>query len=142
MEDLQLKLAEVGLNATLEMLDTPTWKTHIRAVPRPDDRRAIFQASHGNEAGDGIFTMLAYYESKAFKNAFPDSAQDDLVAAAAPLTGDDRQQALANVLAYQHNELVQDCPILHFQAIWGVSERVAWEPRFDGLILVRSISLN
>ena len=142
MEDLQLWLAEIGLNVTLEMLDTSTWREMNLLKPVPGDRRAIFQSSHGNEAGDGIFTMIAYYHSSARKTSFPDSTQDDLISAATPLTGEARRQALAQVLAYQHDEIVQDCPMVHLQAIWGVSERVDWEPRFDNLILIQTVSIK
>jgi peptide/nickel transport system substrate-binding protein len=142
MEELQLWLTEIGLNVKLEMLDRSSWKEHINTKPVPEERRTIVQSSHGNEAGDGILTMLAYYHSSARKSSFPDSIQDDLISDATFLTGDNRQQALAKVLAYQHDEIIQDCPMVHLQAVWGVSEQVDWEPRFDNLILVMTVSVK
>jgi len=142
MEELQLWLTEIGLKVNLEMLDKPDWKEHINSNPVPEDRRTITQSSHGNEAGDSIFTMGAYYHSDARKTTFPDTTQDDLISAAAPLVGDAREQALSEVLAYQHDNVMQDCPMVHLQAVWGISERVDWEPRFDNMILVMTVSLN
>jgi len=141
MEDVQLWLAEIGLNVKLEMLDTSTWRELNLTKPIPKDRRAIFQSSHGNEAGDGIFTMLSYYHSNARKASFPDATMDDLISAATPLTGEARQHALAKAFAYQHDEIVQDCPVVHLQAVWGLSERVDWKPRFDNLILIKTASM-
>ena len=86
--------------------------------------------------------MIAYYHSSARKTSFPDSVQDELISTATPLTGEARQQALAQVLAYQHDEIIQDCPMVHLQAVWGVSERVDWEPRFDNLILIKTVSIK
>lgn len=142
MEELQLWLTEIGLTVKLEMLDKSTWKEHINTKPVPEERRAITQSSHGNEAGDGIFTLNAYYHSSASKTSFPNTIQDNLISDATYLTGDARQQALADVLAFQHNEIVQDCPIVHIQASWGVSEHVDWEPRFDNLILISTVSVK
>ena len=137
----KLWLAEIGLNVKLEMLDTPTWIDGFLAKPVPQDRRAIFQSSHGNEAGDGIFTMNSYYHTNARQVTFPDATMDDLISAAIPLTGEARQQALAKAFAYQHDEIVQDCPMVHLQAVWGLSERVDWKPRFDNLILIKTASI-
>ncbi len=142
MQDLQLWLAEIGLNVKLEMLDKPAWRERSLTKPVPENRRALFQSSHGNEAGDGIFTMNDYYHSSSRNNKFPNETMDDLISQAIPLTGEDRQQALAKVLAYQHDEIIQDCPMVHLQAVWGVSERVDWEPRFDNFILINTVSIK
>jgi peptide/nickel transport system substrate-binding protein len=123
------------------MLDTPTWRILNLTKPVPKDRCAIFQSSHGNEAGDGIFTMLTYYHSNARKASFPDATQDDLISAATPLIGEARQHALAEAFVYQHDEIVQDCPMVHLQAVWGLSDRVDWTPRFDNLILIKTASM-
>ena len=142
MEDLQLWLVEIGLNVNLEMLDTPTWREQNSIKPIPEGRRAIVQSSHGNEAGDGIFTMNGYYQSGGSQNMFPDSMMDELIIEVSLLTGEARGQALAKAFAYQHDEIVQDCPMVHLQAIWGVSRRIIWEPRFDNLILIKTISMR
>jgi peptide/nickel transport system substrate-binding protein len=142
MEDVQLWLAEIGLTATLDMLENSLWRELNLTQPIPKDRRAIFQSSHGNEAGDSIFTMLGYYYSSARKASFPDPTMDELISAAAPLTGEARQQAFANAFAYQHDAIVQDCPLVHLQAVWGLSERIEWMPRFDGLILLNTASIR
>lgn len=142
MEELQLSLLEIGLNVKLEMMDTPAWIEAVLTKPVPEGRRVIFQSSHGNEAGDGIMTMNAYYQSNARQNTFPDATMDRLISAAAPLVGEARQHALAKAFAHQHDEIVQDCPMVHLQAMWGLSERVDWTPRFDNLILIKTVSMK
>jgi len=123
-------------------MDTSAWTEAVLTKPVPKDRRAIFQSSHGNEAGDGIITMNAYYQSSARQHTFPDATMDKLISAATPLIGKARQHALAKAFAYQHNEIVQDCPMVHLQAVWGLSERINWTPRFDNLTLIKTVSMK
>jgi peptide/nickel transport system substrate-binding protein len=142
MEALQGWLAEIGLNAKLQMLETSAWVDASLANPQPPDRLGLIQSSHGNEAGDGIFTLMGYYKSDATQNAFDDPKMDELIAKAAPLTGEERQKAIAEALAYQRDNMVQDCPMVHIQALWGLSERIDWTPRFDNMILVKEVKLK
>jgi peptide/nickel transport system substrate-binding protein len=142
MEALQGWLADIGLTAKLQMLETSAWVDASLANPQPPDRLGLIQSSHGNEAGDGIFTILGYYKSDATQNAFDDPKMDELIAKAVPLTGEARQNAIAEALAYQHDNVVQDCPMVHIQALWGLSGRIDWTPRFDNMILVKEVKLK
>ena len=142
MEAFQAWLADIGLNAKLDMLETSAWIDATLAKPQPPERLGLIQSSHGNEAGEGIFTLLGYYKSGATQNAFEDAKMDELIAAAEPLTGDARQKAIAEAFAYQHDNVIQDCPMVHIQALWGVSGRLGWTPRFDNLVLVKTVKLK
>jgi len=142
MEALQGWLADIGLNAKLQMLETSAWVDAVLAKPQPPDRLGLIQSSHGNEAGDGIFTLQGYYKSGATQNAFEDPKMDELIAKAQPLTGEARQKALAEAFAYQRENVVQDCPMVHIQALWGLSGRIDWTPRPDNLVLVKEVKLK
>ncbi len=142
MEALQAWMAEIGLNARLQMLETSAWVEQTLEKPQPPDRLGLIQSSHGNEAGDGIFTLLGYNKSGAQQNAFEDPKMDELIAAASPLTGEARQEAIAAAFAYEHENILQSCPMVHIQALWGVSGRLDWTPRFDNLVLIKTAKLK
>ena len=141
MEAFQAWLAEIGLNASLTMKDVSAWLEDVRDKPVPSERYGIIQISHGNEAGEGIFTLMGYYRSDSSHNSVEDAEMDELIAAAAPLMGDERQAALAKAFAYEHDEMIQDCPLVHMQGLYGLSGRINWVPRFDQLILGKEISM-
>ncbi len=141
MEALQAWLAEIGLDASLTMKDVSAWVEDVRDKPVPPERYAIIQLSHGNEAGEGIFTLMGYYQSDSTHNTVEDAEMDELIGTAAPLMGDERQAALAKALAYEHDEMVQDCPMVHIQGLYGLSGRINWVPPFDQLILGKEISI-
>jgi peptide/nickel transport system substrate-binding protein len=142
MEALQGWLANIGLNAKLQMLETSGWVEQTLLKPQPPDRLGIIQSSHGNEAGDGIFTLQGYYRSGATQNAFEDPKMDELIDKAVPLTGDARQKAIADAFLYQRENVVQDCAMVHIQALWGLSGRINWIPRPDNLVLIKEASLK
>ncbi len=142
MEALQAWMADIGLNAKLEMLETSAWVEQTLEKPQPPDRLGLLQSSHGNEAGDGIFTLMGYYRSDAQQNAFPDPKMDEMIDAAAKLSGEARDAAEADAFAYEHDNILQSCPMVHIQALWGVSGRLSWEPRFDNLVLIKTASIK
>jgi peptide/nickel transport system substrate-binding protein len=142
MEALQGWMADIGLNAKLQMLETSAWVEQTLLKPQPPDRLGLLQSSHGNEAGDGIFTLVGYNKSGATQNAFEDPKMDEMIAAAGALTGEARQAALAEAFAYEHDNILQSCPMVHIQALWGVSGRLDWEPRFDNLVLIKTVSIK
>jgi len=142
MEAMQAWLTEIGLNVKLQMLETSAWIDQVLEKPQPPDRLGLLQSSHGNEAGDGILTLLGYYRSDALQNCFPDDNMDEMIAEAQVLTGEERAAAIAEALAYVHDNIVQDCPMVHIQALWGVSGRLDWTPRFDNLVLVKTAKIK
>jgi peptide/nickel transport system substrate-binding protein len=142
MEILQAWLADIGLNVKLQMLETSAWIDQVLEKPQPPERLGLLQSSHGNEAGDGALTLMGYYQKDAAQNAFWDETMEELIQKARVAGEEERGQAVAEGLAYQRENILQDCPMVHIQALWGLSGRVDWTPRFDNLILVKDVSLK
>lgn len=156
MEALQLWLTDIGLNVKLQMLEVSAWREVNLDIPVPADRIGLTQSSHGNEMGDAIFTLQAYYGPYGRDTwyQYPDHAGGsrrpnidpklvELIDAATTLTeAEGRGEALAAAFKEHYENVVWSCPMIHIQDLWGVSERVDWQPRFDRFILVKEISLR
>jgi peptide/nickel transport system substrate-binding protein len=156
MEALQLWLSEIGLNVKLQMLEVSQWREVNLDIPVPEDRVGLTQSSHGNEQGDAIFTLQGYYGPYGRDSWYPypdhaggarrpviDPTLVELIDSAALLTeGEGRAEALAAAFAEHRENVVWSCPMIHIQDMWGVSERVDWQPRFDRFILVKEVSLQ
>lgn len=156
MEALQLWLTDIGLNAKLQMLEVSAWREVNLDIPVPADRIGLTQSSHGNEAGDAIFTLQAYFGPYGAADWYPypgytggarrpviDPTLVELIDAAIPLTeAEGRAEALAAAFKEHHENVVWSCPMIHIQDLWGISERVDWQPRFDRFILIKEMSLQ
>lgn len=156
MEALQLWLTDIGLNASLQMLEVSAWREVNLAIPVPEDRVGLIQSSHGNEMGDAIFTLQGYYgpygpdtwytydeEHGGARRPVVDPKLVELIDAAMPLTeAEGRAETLAAAFKEHRENVVWSCPMIHIQDLWGVSERVDWQPRFDRFILVKETSLK
>lgn len=142
MEILQAWLADIGLNAELQMLETSAWIDEVLEKPQPPERLGLLQSSHGNEAGDGLLTLMGYYQKDAVQNAFPDEQMEAYIEEASALGEEERAEVIAEALAYARDDIIQDCPMVHIQALWGLSGRIDWQPRIDNLILVNEASLK
>jgi peptide/nickel transport system substrate-binding protein len=156
MEALQLWLSEIGLNVKLQMLEVSQWREVNLDIPVPEDRVGLVQSSHGNEQGDAIFTLQGYYGPYGRDSWYPypdhaggarrpviDPTLVELIDAATVLTEEEgRAEALAAAFAEHRENVVWSCPMIHIQDMWGISERLDWQPRFDRFILVKEASLQ
>lgn len=145
MEAVQSMLTEAGLKVKLTMLETAPWAEYLLRDPEkpaPDDRCAIVQSSHGNEAGDAGSTVRNAYRSDGLVSTLALPHVDDLEAAARVTQGDARQTAYADIFKYLADDVVPDAPIVHIKQIYALADRIDWKPRPDGLILVKDIKLK
>jgi peptide/nickel transport system substrate-binding protein len=64
-----------------------------------------------------------------------------MIDAADPLTGDERATAFAAITAAVMAE-IPFIPIVHLPLFYGLSADLTWEPRLDGFMLVKEMSLT
>lgn len=130
-EVLQEELSEIGLNVSLEVVDTAqSLEYQLRPfVPNAGPVALIVQ--HGNQAGDAAFTVDQYMLSNGAQSTFGSDGLDKLIADAATTSGEQRQQAYAHVLAYQAENVVQFAHIAHMRGMLGISSRIDYQPNSD-----------
>jgi peptide/nickel transport system substrate-binding protein len=135
-------LTEVGLNVAAEIIEHGAYQEQF-IMPLeeiPADRGWIATLSHGNEMMDVGLTAASWYRCDGGVASYCDPEVDAMIDAANPLTGDERAAAFAEVTAaYQAGFSI--IPILHLAFLYGTSEDIVWEPRLDGFMLVKEMSL-
>ncbi|MDQ4052478.1 MAG: ABC transporter substrate-binding protein [Actinomycetota bacterium] len=125
---IQKSLEDLGLNVTIEMMDT-TGTTELQERPFPEDAGPyLLLIQHGNQAGDAIFSMEQYLLSNGFQSSGGTRALDQKVKAAALLEGEERQAALAEVFAEEPEAFGQYAYLAHMNGVMAVAEGVAYEP--------------
>lgn len=125
---VQKSLEDLGLNVTIELMDT-TGSTELQERPFPKDSGPyLLVIQHGNQAGDAVFSMEQYLLSEGFQSSGGTEALDQEIRSAAALTGDERQAALAEVLAQEPEEVAQYAYLAHMNGVIAVGPEVGYEP--------------
>ncbi|HEX6358821.1 ABC transporter substrate-binding protein [Actinophytocola sp.] len=127
-EALQYQLGQIGLNVKILMLDTAAQLSYqLRPFPKNVGPIAAL-IMHGNQAGDAAFTTSQYLLSDGPQSYFGTPELDERIAAAGELSGQERQDAFADIFAYQNEEVVQYAYLAHMRGLMGISPSVHYEP--------------
>lgn len=127
-EALQYELAQVGLNVRILMTDTAAHLVY-QLRPFPADAGPIaLLIMHGNQAGDAAFTTSQYLLSDGPQSTFGTKALDERIEAAGQLSGQARQDAFADIFAYQNENVAQYAYLAHMRGLMGISPSVHYEP--------------
>ncbi|MGD9714997.1 MAG: ABC transporter substrate-binding protein [Thermomicrobiales bacterium] len=135
-------LTEVGLNVTAEIIEHGAYQEQF-IMPYeeiPADRGWIATLSHGNEVMDVGGTAASWYRCSGGVASYCNPEVDAMIDAANPLTGEERAAAFAEVTRV-FQEGLSIIPIAHLAFLYGTSEDLVWEPRLDGFMLLKEMSL-
>jgi peptide/nickel transport system substrate-binding protein len=128
MEVIQSELAEIGLNAKIEMMDT-AGQLQYQLRPFPDNAGPfVALIMHGNQAGDAAFSVDQYMRTDGAQNGCGTPAFDQNIDAAGQLIGQQRQDAYAKLFAAEPTEVAQFAYIAHMNGVLGKSPRVDYRP--------------
>jgi peptide/nickel transport system substrate-binding protein len=127
-EALQYELARIGLNVKILMTDTAAHLVYqLRPFPENVGPIALL-IMHGNQAGDAAFTTSQYLLSDGPQSTFGTPELDERIEAAGELSGPARQQAFADIFAYQNEKVVQYAYLAHMRGLMGISPSVHYKP--------------
>lgn len=137
------QLNQIGLNASSEVIEIAQYNEQfdLNYSDVPDDRGWIATNPHGNEIMDVSSTAQAYYSCDGGSSTYCNPEVDEALDAAIPLTGEEREEALAEVTRLYYEDY-GSIPIIHMPLNYGLAENVAWEPRLDGFILLKEMQLS
>ena len=137
------QLNEIGLNAHSEVIEIAQYNEQfdVNYADVPEDRGWIATNPHGNEIMDVSSTAQAYYSCDGGSSTYCDPALDEALDAAIPLTGEEREEALADVTRMYYEDY-GSIPIIHMPLNYSLAENVTWEPRLDGFILLKEMQIS
>ena len=137
------QLNQIGLVASSEVIEIAQYNEqyNLNYSDVPEDRGWIGTNPHGNEIMDVSSTAQAYYRCDGGASTYCNPELDEALDAAIPLTGEEREEALADVTRMYYEDY-GSIPIIHMPLNYGLVENVAWEPRLDGFILLKEMQLS
>ncbi|WP_145813520.1 ABC transporter substrate-binding protein [Kribbella amoyensis] len=128
MQVVQQELAEIGLNAKIEMFDTAASLPYqVRPFPAKTGPYVML-VQHGNQAGDTAFSVDQYMVSDGAQSTFGTPALDARIAAAGRLQGQARQDAYARIFTTEPTEIGQFAYIAHMTGVLGKGADIDYEP--------------
>jgi peptide/nickel transport system substrate-binding protein len=137
------QLNQIGLTAHSEVIEIAQYNEQfdVNYHDVPEDRGWIATNPHGNEIMDVSSTAQAYYSCDGGSSTYCNPELDKALDAAIPLTGEERQAALADVTRMYYEDY-GSIPIIHMPLNYGLAAELTWEPRLDGFILLKEMSLS
>ena len=137
------QLNEIGLTASSEVIEIAQYNEQfdVNFHDVPEDRGWIATNPHGNEIMDVSSTAQAYYSCEGGSSTYCNRELDEALDAAIPLTGEERETALAEVTRMYYEDY-GSIPIIHMPLNYGLAAELTWEPRLDGFILLKEMKLG
>jgi peptide/nickel transport system substrate-binding protein len=133
------QLRDAGINVNIKIVEWSDWLDLLFAGA---DRAPDIQfSSHDNSLLDADRTLSAIYHSEGSQAAYKNEEVDKLVDEARTETDVAKREGLyhqAIQIAYDEAPVA---PLVNLEDIYGLSERLQWEPRLDGKMLAYEMSL-
>jgi peptide/nickel transport system substrate-binding protein len=136
------QLNEIGLTASSEVIEIAQYNEQFdqNYSDIPPERGWIATNPHGNEIMDVSSTAQAYYSCEGGSSTYCNPELDEALAKAIPLTGEERVAALQAVTKMYYDDY-GSIPVIHMPLNYGLAENLTWEPRLDGFMLLKEMSL-
>ncbi len=131
-------LNEVGLKVTLEFPDIAIYLDHLFEKDQFPD---LLYISSSNELFDAD-KQMTYLESTGRGSGFVNADVDALAAEARVELDEETREGMYHELNEIACEEAANVFLVNTQDIYGLSEDLNWEPRRDGLIQAKSMSLG
>ena len=134
-------LNQIGFKATVRHLEAAQWREAFLAVKPDQPRTDLQQTSVSNPVLDSTRPLDVYYVCGGRYKIGCDEELMKLYNAAAPLTGEARDQAFQKVWEYGYDKIWY-MPLFGLNWVHGASAKLKWEPRIDGMVLFSEMTLE
>ncbi len=130
---------EIGLNVSLEVLDSGAWMDWLYSVGPEVDHPDLVYTLHDNMLLDYSRSAPLYLLSNGSVSLWKDETTDQMLATAAQLTGEARHKAYQEASAYLLNKV----PIFVFGSTvetHAIDAKLIWTPRPDRKVFFAEMS--
>ncbi|MDX0441500.1 ABC transporter substrate-binding protein [Sinorhizobium medicae] len=130
---------EVGLKVNVEILEFSVYLDRIFDMGnRPDSYFVL----NSNELFDADREMAFAYEPGQGGASNSDKALGEAIRAARSEVNVEKRKAAYAAITKKLHEEAYDVPLLNHQDIYGMSERMEWQPRVDAKIIAKEMKVN
>ena len=127
-------LQDVGLNVVVRPQE---WGVFFGDLQQ-GDMSAVYLMGHGNVWFDPYPQLEAFVHSEGFLSTWSDERVDELLAASNLARGAEREAIFGEALQVLHDD-VAVVPLYAQATLYGVNERLQWQPRTDDIIRAQEV---
>lgn len=127
-EALQGQLSKVGLNVKVKTANTTEHRQYQEKPGVTNEGGIAVLLSHGNQAGDASFTTSTYMLTSGSNNFYGTKAFDKILNQAAAQSGEKRQIAFADAMAYERKNIVQFAYIANMKSVMAIAKGYKYKP--------------
>ncbi|MCC6188810.1 MAG: ABC transporter substrate-binding protein, partial [Anaerolineales bacterium] len=133
------QLAEVGLNVRINISE---FSNYLDILFDPDNRAPMIFVSHDNTLLDADRTLSGYYSCEGTAPSYCNEAVTAMINAARTETDVAAREAMYHEIVKTAHDEASHLFLVNIENIYGLSERLNWEPRLDGRLLITEMSLK
>ena len=139
-EALSNMINKVGFNSKVKIMDVAQERAYGQVRPAPPERGGLLFRYHGNEIGDSSASISSYYRCDGTLSTYCNPKVDEMDTKARVLTGAERTKAYQEIWKVVYDD-VAVIPMVHVGISYAFSKKLTWNPRIDGFILVKDVTL-
>jgi peptide/nickel transport system substrate-binding protein len=133
------QLAEVGLNVRINISE---FSNYLDILFDAENRAPMIFVSHDNSLLDADRTLSGYYSCEGTAPSYCNPEVTAMINQARTETDVAAREALYHQIIQTSHDEASHLYLVNFENIYGMSERLNWEPRLDGRLLVSTMSLK
>lgn len=130
---------QVGLNVKVDVLDFNTW---LSALFNAKTRPQVIFVSTDNPIYDADRTLSTYYESTGGGASNSDAQMKKWIDQARTETNVPKRLGLYHKVVEKANKQAYLVWLLNLKNVWGLSKRLDWQPRQDGVMFDNTMKLS
>jgi peptide/nickel transport system substrate-binding protein len=129
----------VGLKVNVHIND---FSTYLKKLFDQKNRPEVIFVSTDNPLYDADRTLSAYYASTGSGASNSDKVEQKLIDDARTETNVQKRLALYHAAVARANKQAYFAWLLNTKNVWGLSKRLAWQPRLDGFMFDNTMKLT
>jgi peptide/nickel transport system substrate-binding protein len=133
------QLAEVGLNVRINISE---FSNYLDILFDAENRAPMIFVSHDNSLLDADRTLSGYYSCNGTAPSYCNEEVSAKIVAARTETDVAAREALYHEIIQTAHDEAAHLYLVNFENIYGLSERLNFEPRLDARLLVSEMSLK
>ncbi len=139
IEVIAAQLSEVGVNVKVEIHE---WSNYLDLLFSEENQPDMIFVSHDNTLLDADRTFSGYYSCIGRVSSYCNDRVTELIEAARTETNAEEREEMYHEVVEISRDEAAFLFLVNFENIYGMSDRLQWEPRLDGRILYSQMSVQ
>lgn len=139
VEAIAAQLTDVGFNINVQIYE---WSKYLDYLFAEDNQPDMIFVSHDNTLLDADRTFSGYYSCNGRVSSYCNDKVTGLIETGRTETDVDKRLGMYHEVVQLSRDDAAFLYLVNFENIYGLSKRLQWQPRLDGKILFKDMSVK